>query len=122
MAGDDRDSDLSDLAHRIDVARRRDDPAKSEAQGSADGAKLNFGNGLTIGVELVAGVGFGAVLGYVLDQWLETKPFMTILFFMLGTAAGMLNAWRHLVRVGMAGPKVDEGGQQGSGPADHGQG
>ena len=97
MAGDERD--LSDLARRIDGARHRDERGATDQSGGP--TKLNFGSGLTVGIELVVGVAVGAALGYGLDYWLGTRPFLTILFFILGTAAGMLNAWRHLVRIGM---------------------
>ena len=99
MAGD--DPDLSDLARRIEGARRREELGKAGKNGGSEPTKLNFGGGLTVGIELVAGVVVGAALGYLLDYWLGTRPFLTILMFLLGTAAGMLNAWRHLVRIGM---------------------
>ena len=45
------------------------------------------------------GVGFGALLGWALDRWLGTMPLFLIVFFMLGAAAGVLNAYRHLRRM-----------------------
>jgi len=54
------------------------------------------------GVELVAGVGVGALVGYGLDQWLDTTPWLLIVFFVLGAAAGMLNAYRAVAGWGMA--------------------
>ncbi len=44
--------------------------------------------------ELIGGVVVGGVLGWYLDQWLGTKPWLFILFFLLGSAAGMLNIIR----------------------------
>lgn len=49
---------------------------------------------MRIGVELVAGVAVGAGIGYFLDRWLGTGPWLLILFFFLGAAGGMMNVYR----------------------------
>ena len=36
----------------------------------------------------------GAWLGWVLDEWLGTEPWLFVAFFFLGLAAGMLNVYR----------------------------
>lgn len=56
------------------------------------------GAGVQVGVELVAGVAGGGLIGYWLDRWLETWPLLFVLFFFLGAAAGTLNAYRHIRR------------------------
>jgi ATP synthase protein I len=56
------------------------------------------GTGLQVGVEMIAGVVGGGLIGYGLDSWLETWPVLFIVFFFLGAAAGMLNAYRHIRR------------------------
>ena len=56
------------------------------------------GSGIQVGIELVAGVAGGGLIGYGLDSWLETWPGFFIGFFFLGAAAGMLNAYRHIRR------------------------
>ena len=61
--------------------------------------RLDYGSGLQAGIEVVAGVGFGVLLGWALDRWLGTMPLFLIVFFMLGAAAGVLNAYRHLRRM-----------------------
>ena len=38
----------------------------------------------------------------LLDRWLGTTPFLLIVFFFLGAAAGMLNVYRTATRQGMA--------------------
>jgi ATP synthase protein I len=57
------------------------------------------GAGVQVGIELVAGVFGGALMGYWLDRWLETWPTFFLVLFFLGAAAGMLNAWRHIRRM-----------------------
>jgi ATP synthase protein I len=61
--------------------------------------RSDYGTGLQAGIEVVAGVGFGVLLGWALDRWLGTKPLFLIVFFLLGAAAGVLNAYRHLRRM-----------------------
>jgi ATP synthase protein I len=47
-----------------------------------------------IGVELVVALVVGAGIGWLLDRWLGTGPFLFLLFFFLGAAAGILNVFR----------------------------
>jgi ATP synthase protein I len=57
------------------------------------------GAGVQVGVELVAGVIGGGLIGYWLDRWFETWPVLFLVFFFLGAAAGMLNAYRYIRRI-----------------------
>ena len=53
-----------------------------------------LGSAFKLGTELVAAVGVGTIIGFILDSWFDTKPWLIIIFFFLGTAAGMLNVIR----------------------------
>lgn len=55
--------------------------------------------GLHVGIELVAGLIGGSLIGYGLDVWLGTSPVLFIVFFFLGAAAGLLNAYRYIQRL-----------------------
>ena len=50
-----------------------------------------MGSAFKLGTELVAAVGVGTIIGFILDSWFDTKPWLIIIFFFLGSAAGMLN-------------------------------
>jgi len=50
----------------------------------------------TIGVSLVAATAIGLAIGYGLDRWLRTSPWMTMIFTLFGIAAGFLNLFRDL--------------------------
>ena len=50
-----------------------------------------MGNAFKLGTELVAAVAVGTIIGFILDNWFGTKPWLIIIFFFLGAAAGMLN-------------------------------
>ena len=62
--------------------------------------------------ELVAGVVVGTFIGWALDNWLGTTPTLMVVFFFLGSAAGMMNVWRALTGRGMAAGFVDEKSSQ----------
>ena len=53
-----------------------------------------MGQAFKLGTELVASVGVGTIIGFILDSWFGTKPWLIIIFFFLGAAAGMLNVFR----------------------------
>ncbi len=50
--------------------------------------------GLRICADLLSAVIVGAALGYVLDNWFDTKPWCLIVFLIFGGAAGVLNVYR----------------------------
>ena len=72
--------------------------AKSKIKKDLDDNHKNrgafVGNAFKLGTELVAAVAVGAIIGFILDSWFGTKPWLIIIFFFLGAAAGMLNVIR----------------------------
>jgi ATP synthase protein I len=50
--------------------------------------------GLRVGVELVSALAVAVAIGWFLDGWLGTRPFLLMLFVVLGGAAGVANLWR----------------------------
>lgn len=62
---------------------------------------------MRVGTEMVSATFIGVAMGYALDQWLQTRPWLTILFFLFGVAAGFLNLYRAV--------RESEGEGQGSG-------
>jgi ATP synthase protein I len=76
---------------RLKIAKsklKRDYLSENEKRGSF------MGFAFKIGTELVAAVGVGTIIGFILDSWFGTKPWLIIIFFFLGSAAGMLNVIR----------------------------
>jgi len=53
-----------------------------------------LGSAFKLGTELVAAVVVGTIIGFILDSWFDTKPWLIIIFFFLGAAAGMRNVIR----------------------------
>ena len=40
-----------------------------------------MGNAFKLGTELVAAVAVGTIIGFILDNWFDTKPWLIIIFF-----------------------------------------
>ena len=53
-----------------------------------------MGSAFKLGTELVAAVAVGTIIGFILDTLFDTKPWLIIIFFFLGAAAGILNVIR----------------------------
>ncbi|HLI12960.1 MAG TPA: AtpZ/AtpI family protein [Alphaproteobacteria bacterium] len=84
---------LEDLDARVREAQRRQagaGPARDNEK--AGGSAL--GMAWRVGIELVSALVVGVAIGYMLDRWLGTKPWLLIVFFVLGSAAGVLNVFR----------------------------
>jgi ATP synthase protein I len=50
----------------------------------------------TMGLELGLSVVFGVFIGWGLDTWLGTEPWLLLLCTLLGMAAGFIGVYRHL--------------------------
>ena len=74
-------------------AERRQAEAKPREPGAAGGMS-GLGFAWRVGLELVSALIVGVAIGYMLDRWLGTRPWLLILFFILGSAAGLLNVFR----------------------------
>jgi ATP synthase protein I len=53
-----------------------------------------WGIGLRAGVEVVSALGVGIGIGFLLDRWLGTWPWLFLVFFVLGSLAGVGNVYR----------------------------
>ena len=71
--------------------RQRLDPADTPKAGLPGGS---WGVGSRAGVEVFSALAVGVALGFALDRWLGTWPWLFLLFFLLGSAAGILNVFR----------------------------
>jgi ATP synthase protein I len=99
MAGEDEASKFEDFDARMRRLRGEVGLSRDQPEVGAGARPSIGGTGVQVGVELVAGVFGGALIGYGLDRWLETWPIFFLVLFFLGAAAGMLNAYRHIRRL-----------------------
>ena len=54
----------------------------------------SLGAALKLSTEMVAAVFVALTIGFILDSWFDTKPWLIIIFFFVGVIAGMLNVFR----------------------------
>jgi ATP synthase protein I len=52
-----------------------------------------------MGLQLVSATFIGLLMGIFLDKWLGTKPWLTIVFLILGIVAGFKNVFREIKRI-----------------------
>jgi|TARA_B110000438_G_C15153767_1_gene368694 ATP synthase protein I len=85
---------IESFDERLDAAQKKnqDLSQKKEVEKFLPGNIL--GLALRIGVELVSAIVIGLVIGWSLDNWFDTKPWIMIVFIILGGAAGILNVFR----------------------------
>lgn len=114
MSGGDHPPPSDDFDERLRSlkGRRERDREKEKGRGRNSGVG-GLGFALRIGTELVAAVGIGVGIGLLLDRWLGTTPWLMIVFFLFGCAAGMLNVFRSVSGFGYGSgyrrPGRDEG-------------
>ena len=80
-----------DFKTRLKIAKSK---IKKELSNDNEKRGSFMGNAFKLGTELVAAVAVGTIIGFILDSWFDTKPWLIIIFFFLGAAAGMLNVIR----------------------------
>ena len=88
--------DLKEISTRLEIAKKKIkiDGKKNEAVNAT-----SLGKALKISTELVAAVVVGTTIGFLLDNWFGTKPILTICFFFIGVAAGILNVIKSAKRM-----------------------
>ena len=77
-----------DFKTRLKIAKSK---IKNQVQSDSEKKGSFMGSAFKLGTELVAAVAVGTIIGFILDNWFDTKPWLIIIFFFLGAAAGMLN-------------------------------
>jgi len=83
--------DLKEISTRLKIAKKNIKKDQTRNNGSNT---ASLGKALKISTELVAAVVVGSTIGFLLDNWFDTKPLLTICFFIMGVAAGILNVFR----------------------------
>ena len=85
-----------DFKTRLKIAKSK---IKKQVQSDSEQKGSFMGGAFKLGTELVAAVAVGTIIGFILDNWFDTKPWFIIIFFFLGAAAGMLNVIRTAKRM-----------------------
>ena len=80
-------NDIRNLHEKIQAAK------KSSSPDTANTPKP-IGKIMKVVVEIVAAMAVGLGIGILADNYFETRPLFIIIFFLLGSAAGILNVFR----------------------------
>ena len=101
MQGDDEAEELKARLAKLTSALqvKREAAEKSDArQGDVNTSAKGLGQAMSLGFrvlsEFVAAILVSALIGWRADIWLDTSPFLLILFLGLGVAAGFWNIYR----------------------------
>tara|TARA_B100000287_G_scaffold34920_1_gene32209 strand:- start:345 stop:623 length:279 start_codon:yes stop_codon:yes gene_type:complete len=81
------DKKIKSLNQRIQKAKDASDLGQNKPPSPV-------GKAMKVVVEIVAAMAVGLVIGILLDNYFDTRPIFIIIFFLLGSAAGILNVFR----------------------------
>jgi|TARA_Y100000590_G_scaffold365935_1_gene425019 ATP synthase protein I len=85
-----------ELKTRLKIAKSR---FKNKNQTEKDNEKSSFGKAFQLSTELVSAVLVATIIGFILDNWFDTKPWLIIIFFFIGVTAGIMNVIRSAKRM-----------------------
>ena len=96
------DQKLKEMQAQIDALKAKTEPKPDLPSAEAE----NMSVGMRAGTELIGAIVGAALIGYGLDQWLGTQPWLMIVMLILGVGAGFLNVWKPTQNTGSGtGPK-----------------
>ena len=87
---------LKELEKKLDHVKKL--KMKDKDDDSIKKSHPNYSVAINISIELIVGIGLGVFLGLMIDSYLQTKPLMLIICFILGTLIGFFNMYKTLKR------------------------
>ena len=82
-------ANLDDFKTRLKIAKEKLKNSSNNTNNSGNSSSM--GSAFKLSTDLVAHVAVGTIIGFILDSWFDTKPWLIIIFFFLGSIAGILN-------------------------------
>jgi len=76
---------------RLEIAKNK---ILKKSNISKQSSSSNLGIAFKMSTEMVAAVVVGTIIGFILDNWFGTKPWLILIFFFVGVVAGILNVFR----------------------------
>ena len=76
---------------RLEIAKEK---IKSKYLPKDKDPKSYIGIAVKMSAELISAVAVGTIIGFILDNWFGTKPWVILIFFFVGVIAGILNVVR----------------------------
>ena len=77
---------------RLKIAKKK---IKQNINDQKNQKTSSFGEAFKMSTELVAAVAVGTIIGFILDNWFGTKPWLILIFFFVGVIAGTVS-YTHL--------------------------
>ncbi len=76
---------------RLKIAKSK---AKARNFNKKNEPNSNIGVAFKMSTELVSAVAVGTIIGFILDTWFDTKPWLILIFFLVGVIAGIMNVFK----------------------------
>ena len=73
---------------RLEIAKEK---IKSKYLPKDKDPKSYMGIAFKMSAELISAVAVGTIIGFILDNWFGTKPWLILIFFFVGVVAGIMN-------------------------------
>ena len=73
---------------RLKIAKNKIKPKNISEK---NGQNSSLGVAFKMSTELVSAVAVGTIIGFILDNWFGTKPWLILIFFFVGVIAGIMN-------------------------------
>jgi ATP synthase protein I len=80
---------LDDFKTRLKIAKKKLINSSENKDNNRNSSSM--GSAFKLSTDLVAHVAVGTIIGFILDSWFDTKPWLIIIFFFFGSIAGILN-------------------------------
>ncbi|MDH5772439.1 MAG: AtpZ/AtpI family protein [Rhodospirillaceae bacterium] len=111
--------DLDSLGQRINALREQKHiQERKNHEFDASPANAGMAQAFRVGAELISALIVGVGIGWALDQWLGTKPWLMLVFFFLGAGAGILNVYRSTGLIGANAPEAGKNTEKGNNSTD----
>jgi ATP synthase protein I len=82
-------ANLNDFKTRLKIAKKKLKNSSKNVENNGNSSSM--GTAFKLSTDLVAHVAVGTIIGFILDSSFDTKPWLIIIFFFLGSIAGILN-------------------------------
>jgi len=81
---------------RLKIAKNK---VKSKKSSKREESSSSMGAAFKMSTELVSAVVVGTIIGFILDNWFGTKPWLILIFFFVGVTAGIMNVVKSAKRM-----------------------
>ena len=73
---------------RLKIAKSR---TRTKYSAKNNPSNSSMGTAFKMSTELVAAVAVGTIIGFILDNWFGTNPWLILIFFFVGVITGIVN-------------------------------